>query len=211
MKPEIIKGELIGKYITVEEAIQIARKDEAFFRKSGGGITLTGGEPLLQPDFATELLRAAKAIYLDTAIETCGYTSWDTFGKVLPYTDTFLFDIKNLNAEEHSRQTGQPNELIIANLRRLAALRSDTIILRTPIIPGENDNSENLLSIAKLANQLNLKRWDILPYHRFGEEKYKELGRTYLLSGLQEPTRAMLDQITSMIKPVFPRVFINNN
>lgn len=210
MKPEVMKDELIGNYMTVEEVIRITRKDEPFYRNSGGGITLTGGEPLLQAEFAAELLKAAKVVFLDTSIETCGYVRWEQFEKVIPYTDTFLFDIKNTDPAAHLRQTGFSNELILENLAKLAAVRETDLIFRMPIIPGENDDRENLMAVAALAIKLNIKRWDIMPYHRYGEHKYEELGRHYRFSRLQVPSDSRMEEIISEIKPVFPRIVINH-
>jgi pyruvate formate lyase activating enzyme len=182
----------------------------AFYWRSGGGLTVTGGEPGLQDEFASSLLKAAKDLHIDTAVETCGCVSWAKLERLLPHTDTFLYDIKHIDSEAHEALTGKPNELILENARRIAQDPGTELILRTPIIPGKNDDREHLLALARFAAELDVSQWDLLPYHQFGEGKYERLGREYRLGHIQPPDEKRMREIQLLVKPIFSRVEIEN-
>lgn len=201
---------IVGEQMTVEEVLREVRKDAAFYWRSGGGVTLTGGEPCLQAEFASSLLKALQEITINTAIETCGYIEWSQLKKVIPFTDTFLYDIKNMDNELHKEQTGVANKLILNNARKLAQSSETELIFRTPIIPGKNDSRQNLISTARFASDLNVKRWDLMAYHRLGEGKYGELGKQYKLKGLKPPGDERMEAIVNLVKDIFPRVEIEN-
>jgi len=167
-----------GREMTVEEAVDEICRDEIFFRRSGGGLTVGGGEPLCQPDFAAAVLSDIHSRGLSTALETAGFVPWESFAKVLPFTDYFLFDIKHADAEKHKRFTGVDNRLILENLEKLSSVHA-RVIARTPVIPGFNNNAEDLLAIAGLALSHGLKEINLLPYHGYGSGKYALLGKTY--------------------------------
>ena len=170
--------ELYGREADVEEIITDVLRDRAFYKSSGGGITVSGGEPLCQPDFLVALLTRAREEGLHTCIETCGYASEQNVRRVLPLTDIFLYDFKESDPDLHKKYTGVSQERIIANLR-LIDREGGKIILRCPLIPGLNDRREHLDAIAELASSLeNILEVNIMAYHRLGEAKYAELGMT---------------------------------
>jgi pyruvate formate lyase activating enzyme len=175
--------ELVGRLWTVPEVMAQLRRDIAFYEESGGGITLSGGEPLHQAEFAMALLQACKAEGLHTALDTSGFCPWEIMELIRPYVDLFLYDVKLMDDSLHREHTGVSNGLILANLRRLADL-GHAIILRVPLIPGINDGQDNLRAIAELARSLpNIRRVDLLPYHDSARLKYQRLGLEYPLPG----------------------------
>jgi pyruvate formate lyase activating enzyme len=201
---------IIGKYMTVAKVLHEVRKDSAFFWRSGGGVTISGGEPAMQDEFVHNLLKEANDISIHTAIETCGYVRWAKLEKLVPYTDTFLYDIKHMDSKVHKDLTGVHNELILENARRIAQCSDVEIVFRTPIIPGKNDDIRNLVAIAEYAAHLDVKRWDLLPYHRFGESKYQQIGKDYPLERIELPDRERMMKILALAKDIFPRVMIEN-
>jgi pyruvate formate lyase activating enzyme len=167
----------VGRTATVEEVMAEVERDAAFYERSGGGVTFSGGEPLMQPRFLEALLRASGERGIHTALDTCGYAPWETIDRIRGCVDLFLYDLKLVDAERHREVTGVSNELILENLRRLSGYGHD-IVLRVAIIPGINDNDDSLSSIGAFARHLPfLNRIDILPYNRMGVEKYARLGR----------------------------------
>lgn len=169
----------LGQSRTAGEVIAEALRDAPFY-EDGGGITLTGGEPTMQPAMAEALLRLAKAEYIATAIESCGHTQWSVWERLLPYLDTILYDVKHMDDETHRAFTGAGNELILANLRRLAN-RGAAITIRVPLIPGFNAEATSLRAIAEFVVGLPgpIRGLDLLPYHTLGQAKYAALGRDY--------------------------------
>lgn len=176
---------LIGRRVTVKEVLAEVTRDALYFEASGGGLTLSGGEPLAQPEFAAELLRRYKHEEKGghTAVETCGFVAWPVIERVAPDVDLFLYDLKHLDPEEHRRLTGQGNRLVLENARRLAAA-GHGLVMRLPLIAGVNDGCEQLEAAADFILSLpGVRRLDLLPYHRLGEPKYRRLGKTYALEG----------------------------
>lgn len=170
--------EMKGKRMTVADVMRELQKEENLYRRSGGGITLSGGEPLAQPDFARELLKACKEKGWHTAIETTGFTTPEVIAAVFPYVDLALTDIKAINPAVHLANTGIENSQILENLLRISFLTKT--IVRIPVIPGVNDNSEEIHNIAEFARLMsNVDTLHLLPYHSFGENKYGLLGRIY--------------------------------
>lgn len=160
-------------------------KDESFFRNSGGGLTLSGGEPLLQDDFCRDLLAKVKGAGIHTAVETAGNVPAAAFDKILPHTDLVLYDMKFRDAERHRRYTGASNWLILDNLRSVAASGVETIV-RVPLVPGLNDGAE-FQAIADFAAELpGVGELHILPYHALGVSKYGQLGLDYPMEGTSE-------------------------
>ena len=169
--------EPVGKWMSVDEVIEDVMKDLRFFKKSNGGITVSGGEPMMQPDFSLALLKEAKKQGIQTAMETSGFASLEQYKKVLPYVDEFLWDYKETDETKHKKFTGVSNQQILKNLD---ALYKDgaNIILRCPIIPGLNDTEEHFRGIAKRSRQMkNLKGVELMPYHKFGVAKDARIGR----------------------------------
>jgi len=182
-----------GKKMSDEEVIAEVMKDEIFYETSGGGMTLSGGEPMMQLDFTLSLLKLAKENGLHTAMETCGYAKREAFEAVAPLVDLFLFDYKETSPEKHREYTGVTNELILDNLRYLDSL-GKKIILRCPIIPGYNDRDEHLFGIGAAANALeNILEINVEPYHPLGMGKSELLDREYALKEVGFPTDGQVD------------------
>jgi pyruvate formate lyase activating enzyme len=174
--------EMKGQKMSVQEVVDMVKKDQVFYESSGGGVTLGGGEPLLRPGFAASVIEECKKSGIHSAIETAGHVSWSSFEVVLPFTDLFLFDLKHMDSKIHEAYTGIGNEIILANLRKLSGLTTN-IIVRVPIIPDFNDHDAEILKIARFVSELKIRELHLLPYHRYGEEKYRYLGREYPFAG----------------------------
>ena len=167
--------ELVAKDTTVELVMKEIEKDMVFYEESGGGVTFSGGEPLMQPDFLYGLLKACKEKGIHTALDTCGYAKTEVLLKISEYVDLFLYDLKVISEEKHMKFTGVSNELILENLRELSCLGKN-IIMRFPLIPGVNDDETDILELGKFVSSLkNVNEIDILPYHKAGVEKIKRL------------------------------------
>lgn len=167
---------LVGEYITVEEVIEEILKDRMFYENSGGGVTLSGGEPSMQADFALQLLRRSKEEGLHTALDTCGYISWQTLNKLVDYTDLVLFDIKCLDATKHHKATGKTNELIIKNAKKIAGLKE--MWVRIPLVPGFNDSENEIREISSFVKkEVSPLKIELNCYNRLGEGKYARLDR----------------------------------
>ncbi|MBN1855808.1 MAG: glycyl-radical enzyme activating protein [Dehalococcoidia bacterium] len=172
-----------GKQMSVDEVLAAVLRDAPFYRRSGGGVTLSGGEPTLQPDFAKALLQAFRQHGMDTAIETCGYADTRTFISVVEQVDHVFFDVKHMNSTRHMELTRVPNELILDNLRALMHIHPD-VTVRYPLIPDCNDGGDDLRSFAQYLLRLpRMPLVEFVPYHRYGEHKYRLLGRPYSLNG----------------------------
>jgi pyruvate formate lyase activating enzyme len=192
---------IAGKWVTVEEVLNEIKKDTVFYEVSHGGITVGGGEPTMQTEFVTQLLKACKEHGINTAIETCGYTKWKNLQKMLKYLDLIFYDIKHMDSEKHQILTGKPNELILENLKKLSR-ETVPIIIRIPLVPGYNDQEENIKSTANFVRKLgdNIVRVEILPYHRLGIAKYKQLGREYQLNDVKPLSKEQLQDVANIIE-----------
>ena len=200
---------VIGRYMTVEEVMKEVKSDELFYRNSGGGVTISGGEPLSQWEFSRLLLKSCKQEGLYTALDTCGYTSWDALDKVLDYTDLALFDIKHMDPDEHRKGTGKDNQIILDNAKRTAA-RVRTW-LRMPLIPGYNDSKESLEKTAEFGIKIKAEKLSLLPYHEFGKEKYGKLNRVYPFEQqTQPPSKEYLQEIQGFIQDLGLKVSVGN-
>lgn len=174
----------VGKEISAQEVVDEAKRDEAFYRNSGGGITLSGGEPLFQPEFTFEVLKRCKQLGLHTCLDTCGYASWEILNDILPYVDLFLYDLKILNSKLHKEHTGVENELILENLKKIITEKKE-IEVRMPLIPGYNNSEGNLHDTAAFLNDRKIEKIVLLPYSQLGLSKYRALGKKYRLENLQ--------------------------
>ena len=173
-----------GEKKSVDDVMTRVEEDDLFYARSGGGMTLSGGEPFAQPHFALSLLREAKHRKINTAVETCGACKWETLEKCLPYVNTLMFDVKSLNTEKHIEFTSRSNEPIIENLIKLKKRFPDLDVrVRTPVIPGFNDTKEDIQAIIDFITGLPGKKceYEILGYHQMGQPKYINLGREYSL------------------------------
>lgn len=169
--------EILGEEARLDGIIETVLKDKPFYDNSGGGLTVSGGEPMYSPVFTNRLLKEAKKQAIHTCTETCGFGKWSDFEELLPFTDLFLFDIKETDPTLHKKYTGSDNSLILQNLYNLNRLGAK-IILRCPIIPGYNDRDEHFESIANIANELeNVLHVEVLPYHPLGKSKSELIGQ----------------------------------
>lgn len=172
----------VGREMTVDEVLCEIEKDRPFYRRSGGGVTIGGGEPLAQPRFTAELLEAAQEEYLHTAIETSGHAAWPHFERVLHAVDLVHFDLKHLDPVRHQALVGHTNELILENLGRVLAIKqAHEVVIRIPLIPGCNDSVENISASARYVARLGFTQVELIPYHRFGVAKYAQYGMAYPL------------------------------
>jgi pyruvate formate lyase activating enzyme len=184
----------------VEEALEQCLKDRAFYEESGGGVTLSGGEVLAQPEFAEALLAALGEAGIHRAIETSGLAPPAVFGRIIPRTDLFLFDIKHHDPDRHRDGTGVPNDRILANFRAaLAAGRA--VLARIPVIPGYNDRPADADAFGELLNSLGAREVELLPFHQFGQNKYALLGLDYGL----ETTKALRPEDLEPYKTILKR------
>lgn len=192
------KQKTVGQDVTVAEIMPEILADEPFYRRSGGGVTLSGGEILGQADFAAALLRACKQQGLHTAVESTANAPYEQIEKILPYLDLFLMDVKHMDSAKHKEYTRASNERILENAKRLANSGVE-LIIRTPVVPNFNDTAEEIRAIAKFAASLpNVKEHHLLPYHRLGQDKYDGLGRAYALSGIEPPTQEKMQYLLSV-------------
>lgn len=169
-----------GKWMTVKDVMDEVSSDGLFYQNSGGGVTLSGGEPLMQWEFSVELLKTCRESGFHTAVETSGMAEWGVLAKVLEHTDLALYDIKHMDSARHREGTGKPNELILENARKAAALKK--LWVRIPLIPGFNDSEENLLATARFAKEIGAAKVSILPYHIWGASKFEKLGRRFTMA-----------------------------
>ena len=194
---ECFSGALIaaGGTKSAAQVLTELDKDAGYYQESQGGVTFSGGEPLLQPDFLVEALQGCQERGYPTAVDTAGNVAWSVFERILPYTDLFLYDIKAFDEQLHRRVTAVSNRQILENLRRLDAAGKDTWV-RIPLIGGLNDTPQEITAIARLLAALPaVRRLDLLPYHTLGSEKYTSLGREYPAQGFRPPSPERIEEI----------------
>ena len=184
----------VGSRRSADEVMMEIEKDEVFYLESGGGVTFSGGEPLMQADALKEILLLCKNRGYHTAIDTSGHAEPAAVKKTMDLADLWLFDLKLMDDSRHLEFTGVSNELALHNLELLARNRKD-IIIRFPLIPGITDDEMNLLSISNVMKRLGLSRIDILPYHSIAKEKYHRYGKKYLLEDICEPTNLEVEKV----------------
>lgn len=184
---------LYGKRMTADEVFDVVRRDAMFYEASGGGVTVSGGEPLLQPAFVSALLEKCREAGIHTCVETSGCAPESAARQVLPYADCWLFDLKLYDPARHYEYTGSTNDDILANAAIVAGSGAD-VLFRMPIIPGVNDDTGNLEAVAGFVQRLGGKdtHVELMPYHRLGEGKYRSLDRPYALSGVSALSAADL-------------------
>ncbi|OLS14602.1 MAG: glycyl-radical enzyme activating family protein [Promethearchaeota archaeon CR_4] len=187
-----------GRSVTVREVLDEVLQDKPFYKNSGGGVTVSGGEPLSQSHFVSDLLAECKREGLHTALETTGYGKWEAMEKVLRFVDLVLFDIKHLDSEIHQRMTGVKNNLILENLRRTA--KQNQVWLRIPLIAGFNDSEEHIKRIAGLAKEIHAQRISFLPYHEGGKSKCEQLGIPYGFPDGKTPDEKHIDNLKRIIE-----------
>lgn len=192
--------DIFGRYYTVDELFALVKKDEQFYRRSGGGVTLGGGEATFQPSFTRRFIKKCRENYIHVALDTCGYTTTDEGMKALEEADLLLFDLKGMDSGEHLKNTGVPNEPVLNNLRRLSAM-GKAIIVRIPVIPGYTDTRGNLRAAAEfLAGLKSVERVDLLAYHEYGKAKYEQLGKEYRLKNVQNISSERMEEIKALFE-----------
>ncbi len=198
---------VFGQEMTVDQVLEEVDQDSAFYDESGGGITLSGGECLLQPDFSAALLAGAHERGITTAIETAGNVPWRFMEQVLPHVDTMLHDHKLTDPERHRKWCGAPNTRILENFKKAYETFPDIrFIARTPLIPGVNDDEDHIRSVlAFIRPHKNVVDYQLLPYHRYGESKYAFLGRVYELEDFTPPSPDTMHRLQAIIDEAFGR------
>ena len=190
--------EISGRVITSKECMQEIEKDKDFYITSGGGVTFSGGEPLLQYEFLTEMLKQCKERHINTAIETAGCVEWERIEVLLPYLDCILYDIKAIDEEVHERLTGVSNKLILQNAEKLMRVASEKLLFRMPVIPDYND-----MEFDKIAKFVSYNSLELLPYHEIGIGKYEALNMKYQLYDAMVPTLKDMREMTDRYEHVF--------
>ncbi len=191
---------LLGQKYTVEELVQEVRKDDIAYKHSGGGVTISGGEPLLEPEFTLELLRAFKRNGINVGVDTCGFVPRENIEDILPYVDFFLWDTKHMDDNIHRELTGVSNRLTLDNLRFVSE-KDTPVYLRIPIIPGYNDSEDNLRAICEFAKDLSsLVEIHLLPLHHLGKARYVALGLEYPIDGIPLIQNEVLQEIKKLVE-----------
>ena len=193
--------EMLGKDMTTEEVMKVIYKDLPYYGKSGGGVTISGGEPLIQDAFTKALLKECKDNGLHTCLDTSGFVKWEKIRKVMPYVDLFLYDLKHMDNKKSLELVGVPNELILANAKKIAS-EGAFLQIRIPIIPGLNDSEDNLHETSRFCVQLGeaVSLVQILPYHKLGITKYKSLDKEYALEDLSAPGDEHMENCKSLVE-----------
>ncbi len=208
------ESKIIGRDVTVDEVMEIVEQDRPYYYRSGGGLTLSGGESLCQPEFARDLLRGAKERGINTAMESMACAKYEVIESILPYLDHYLLDIKHMNPAKHKEFTGKSNELMLENAKKIACSGQVRLSIRIPVIPTFNDSEEEIRAIARYAKELDeeacrigghragtscsgmekyetgsygIEKIHLLPYHRLGQDKYDGLDRKYLMKEILPP------------------------
>ncbi|HSK09521.1 MAG TPA: glycyl-radical enzyme activating protein [Vicinamibacterales bacterium] len=190
---------LVGHRTGLDDLMALLERDRIFYDESHGGVTFSGGEPLLQPGFILEAARACREAGIHVAIDTCGHADPKVVLAAAHEADLFLFDLKIVDDQAHRRFTGVSNDRILSNLERLAAVHP-RVIVRFPLIPGVNADDDSVRAVGALLAALRLTRVDVLPYHHAGRAKYHRLHRPYPLEGAEPPTPALLDRAVRLLE-----------
>jgi pyruvate formate lyase activating enzyme len=193
-------NEITGRWMIVQDIVPEVEKDRIFYEESGGGITISGGEPFNQPEFLLELLESLKFNHLNIALDTSGFTEWKWLEKTLKYVDLYLYDLKIMDDSLHLEHTGVSNKLILDNLLKLAE-QTNQIIIRLPVIPGINDNDGHFESLASFLQplMLSVREVNLLPYHSLGKQKYSRLGKeNFLKNTMDLPKEALYGRMAEL-------------
>jgi len=199
---EFKQNEEAGKYYSVDSLLEILDKERVFMNHSKGGVTFSGGEPLLQFEFLLEALKACKSNGYNTAVDTSGYSSPENYKVIIPFTDLFLFDIKHLDEANHIESTGVSNTGILDNYRLLLSGGKDMMV-RIPVIPGFNDDQEHLERLRDFLTETktgSLKRINLLPFHKTGSSKYKRFNLPYKMDGIEPPSKEKMQNMKTFFE-----------
>jgi pyruvate formate lyase activating enzyme len=199
---------IIGTEMTVEDVMKEIRKDVVFYNQSNGGVTFSGGEPLLQSEFLLALLKACRQEGIHTTVDTAGFTTASILKSIAEYADLFLYDLKILDESKHREFTGVSNQIILNNLRLLVEWKRQ-VVVRVPFIPTINDNEENIRALGEFLHSLKaIQELHILPYHKSGIEKYQRAGKKYLLTSLETPNKKTIHSAAIILHQYVPQVVI---
>lgn len=190
--------QILGQWMREEDIIAQVLRDEMLYEISGGGLTLSGGEPLLQPEGSARLLQLAKENGIHTAIETAGNVKWEVIDGMIPFLDLIIMDIKTTDEMQHKRCCGASNQNILSNLDKLME-RKFPVWIRTPIISGVNDNANIILSIVERLKEGNVQRYELLPFHKLGVGKYRALNQKYAAESYELPKKKKIDSLKRII------------
>jgi len=200
-----------GYYMTVDELMGKIQKDRQYWGPKGG-VTLSGGEPMFQPDFTRAVLQQCYDSYIHTAMETSGYAAWIHYKKVLDYLEWIFFDLKHMDQKMHKMGTGLSNKLILNNARKIASQKENKLVFRMPIIPGFNDSLENIIATAEFLNSIDMKEINILPLHHLGSSKYDLLSlKYYYKEHLITPTSVQMEKIRDIFGNYSIKCYIGSN
>lgn len=202
------KTRTVGRDVTVAEVMDEAARDAVYYHRSGGGITLSGGECMAQPEFAEALLRAAHECGYDTAIETTACASREVVSRLLPHVDHFLMDIKHMDGDKHKAFTGKDNTLILENAHFIAE-NAKHLVIRVPVVPTFNATEEEIAAIARFAASLpRVAELHLLPYHRLGQDKYKGIGREYTMAHVTPQTGEEIERLADAARRAAPTLHV---
>lgn len=201
-------GSIIGRQVTVSQIMAEVNKDRIFYEYSGGGVTFSGGEPLMQPNFLLDLLKASKKKGLHTTLDTSGHASWVVLRRILKYVDLFLYDLKLMDERAHQKYTGEGNELILDNLKRLVRNEAN-IIVRIPVITGITDKHENIRKIGEFVRSIKgIEELQLLPYNYLCKDKYQRMKREYAMQHIKPTPDGSLRKIKTQLETYGLRVKI---
>ena len=205
---EFNQSKTVGRFVSVNELMDEIRPDIPFFEESGGGVTLTGGEPLSQPSFAIALLQACKREGIHTALDTCAYAPQDIVEQTIPLTDVYLFDLKLADTSSHKEYTGMGNEIILDNLKLLSS-KNQNIIIRIPLVEGITDTAENLEGLKTIIKSTKgIQRIDLLPYHAMAKHKFRQCNRHYALNDMENYPLAKAEEVAHSFEGLAPLICI---
>lgn len=193
----------LGRHMSVEQVLATVERDRGIYRDSGGGLSVSGGEPFYQAAFLRALLRGAKERWINTVVESCGFASWTAYEKALEYVDFMFLDIKEMDPQKHHDFTGQRNEVILHNARKIAEFmhaKGAPLVIRTPVVPGHTATERNVQAIAAFARSLpGVDTHELMPYHRLGRGKFARIGREYELPDLAPPTKEQMEPLLAIV------------
>ncbi|MCP4757805.1 MAG: glycyl-radical enzyme activating protein [Proteobacteria bacterium] len=194
--------EMLGDYREVDDVLKVVEEDSTFYSRSGGGLTIGGGEPMSQPEFTIRLLETAGNRGIDTAIETCGHCRWEDLERACRHVNQVFFDVKSMDPEKHKDWTGVSNRLLLENLRKLCRnFPHVEIVVRTPVVPGFNDTEHDIQAIVDFLDTVpGSFRHELLPYHTFGESKYSRIGKRYRMSRVESPKKERIDTLNTIAR-----------
>lgn len=191
--------EITGRNISYEELMKEIKKDQIFYDQSKGGVTFSGGEPLMQPEFLLEALKGCQAVGIHTTVDTCLFAKWSIVEEIAKYTDLFLVDLKHMDSDVHKKYTGVPNEIILENIKKLSDM-GKRMFIRIPIIPGVNDSDDVINRTIDFLKGLKFEQVNLLPYHKIGMDKYTRLEEEYKLKDMEEPSMEHMTKLAEVFK-----------